>query len=839
MDPEDITIEVRSAALGRLGQVGMDYVNDLKITKRFNNVGSWTMSLPAEYSMAQNLAQKGRGLIVTYSKGAINRVLCSGPLTSFTKDEDSDDLQGTWNYIGADDNIHLGDALAWPQPSNPNSATQNVSNDIRTGDAESVLIGYVRDNIGSAAPAARHIAGLHESVNLSRGATVTGNARFDQLGKLLGDLASAGGLGFDLYQDSTTTKIFSVYQPQDKSSYIRMDIENDMLDKTSYGFGAPTGTRFIVAGQGEGTQRQMIQVNADPQVETDWGRIVEIFKDRRDTADPVELQQEGDQGVADNGRTITSLSVTPSDNVTMVYARDWFLGDIVGVVVDDEELTAVVTEAIIGISEDGVEVAATIGDPVGFDYESKLIQNQQSQETRIAFLEKNSEIGITEGQSALRDETYGVPATSLARLSLAVTQPIWRNTQTGLTERYYMSLADANGDPVAMANASPDGAGWYDNSKYHGALGRYIDLIGTLPTADWQAYTSVNGALSWSGNRQDALLAVRSVGGIVHLSAMMTRLTAAPSGTVIGQLPLGFRPDDDWYFGVNVSDTSGILNINAAGQIIAQQAIAAGQYVSFDNVAFPAAGVATWTPVDPQGTVGSLSAYANGWVKYSTNPGARWWKDPNTGLTWLHGLITNPTAGTWVDGNLLFTLPITHQSYLQQHHITCSSQPFGYIGTGVGSGPAVGQGANFKYAGGATSGWVSIDGAKAWTVDANSILSIWVSRAILNNGWGRNSVSQPPLQLGKAKDGLVYSSGLIAGGSFGTRALTPPRTYQQYYRSLRHVASSGSRGRMDFWGCDDQELYGTTGAAGSLKPTQGTTWMSFDSLVWFPNATTP
>jgi len=400
MDVSDITIEVRSAALGKLGQIDLDYVTDLKIIKRFCNVGSWTMSLPAEYDMAQELAKTGRGLIVT---GPNDVILLSGGMDTYEKKQDTGDPIGRLFFTGYDDMIHLSDALAWPEPGNDNSETQSVAYDVRTGPAETLLREYLMYNIGDGnighpapwATADRAVWDVTvDEVDLQRGNITTANPRFDPLGQVMGEIALVGGLGFDMQQTGDLI-VLKVYEPQDKSDEIRMDIENDMLDSTSYGFGSPNGTRAIVAGQGEGVDRRFIKVTSTESLDAEiaWRRKIERFKDRRDTSEDADLIQEGVTLVTENGKTIVSLSVVPSDEVTMVYAKDWFLGDLVGVVVDGEELSAIVTEAIIAIDASGVRTAATIGSPVGFDYESKLIDKQQNQERRIAFLEKNAEVG--------------------------------------------------------------------------------------------------------------------------------------------------------------------------------------------------------------------------------------------------------------------------------------------------------------------------------------------------------------------------------------------------------------------------------------------------------------
>lgn len=383
---QDITVQVRSLALGAIGEITHDYITDLVLIKRFNNVGSWTLSLPTEYPMAIELAKPGRGLVVYNNSD----VLMSGRMLDHRHLEEVDDPQGTWFFTGCDDMIHLADALVFPEPGDADVETQGVAYDIRTGNAETVIRDYYRLNIGPNAQADRRLTFLTLEANGNRGASVTGRGRFDNLGQTMFDLAAVGGLGFDMTQMGTDIQL-SFYVPEDKSDDIRMDIDNDMLVKAEYGIGAPTVTRQIVAGQGQGVDRKFKKYTNATSVasEAAWGRKIERFKDRRDTNDDTELAQEGADLLAEGADIQKSLNVVPADETTMEFARDWFLGDIVAVVVDDQELSAIVTEAIIIIGREGVRTAATIGNPVGFDFESKLIAKQESHEERLALLEKN------------------------------------------------------------------------------------------------------------------------------------------------------------------------------------------------------------------------------------------------------------------------------------------------------------------------------------------------------------------------------------------------------------------------------------------------------------------
>src|SRR5690606_39291825 len=84
---------------------------------------------------------------------------------------------------------------------------------------------------------------------------------------------------------------------------------------------APTCTAAIVAGQGEGTARTIIEraVAASP-----WGRI-ESFVDRRDTDDMAELRAAGDSALAEGAeRTdLAAEAIDLPDPRLPRYGRDY------------------------------------------------------------------------------------------------------------------------------------------------------------------------------------------------------------------------------------------------------------------------------------------------------------------------------------------------------------------------------------------------------------------------------------------------------------------------------------------------------------------------------------
>lgn len=410
----DLTVEVRDSSLTRVGQLLPADLVGSEFVLRFNNVGGWKVTLPSSHPMADALRAPGAGLILTNSAGA---VLLSGPTVSARNTKTATDPTGEWEIVGTDDSGVLGRMLAFPDPTTDDVTAQGADYDVRTGFAETVMKEFVDVNIGPSAVAGRQVPSLTIDTDLGRGATVTGKARFDRLGELLASLATTAGLGFTVDQQDDQL-VFSVYEPADRSDYVRMDVDNQRLEKAEYAYKAPSVTRVIVAGQGAGVDRQFLEVANTESLaaETAWGQRIELFKDQRNTNDPDELTQAGDEVLADGGRTGESVSVSPSDDQTMAYGVDWGLGDRVTVVVGDTEVAQVVTEVAIVVTDAGVKVGATVGDPVvasASDPESVTAVATADQETRISNLERNEPSasgGGTSGPVAWTDVT-GKPTT--------------------------------------------------------------------------------------------------------------------------------------------------------------------------------------------------------------------------------------------------------------------------------------------------------------------------------------------------------------------------------------------------------------------------------------------
>lgn len=385
MKVSDLTVEVRNSSLVRVGQLTAKDLVGFTAVLRFNKVGSWKVVLPVGHALAEELKQPGAGLVVSNSSG----VILSGPTTAVVTNQSTEDVTGTYTITGVDDSVLLSERLAYPTPSTADVTLQTSAYDVRTGVAETVMKQYVDVNIGPGAPSVRKIAALTVQATAGLGSSVTAQARFQPLQELFEGLADVAGLGFTIEQSGSNLQ-FQVYAPNDRSAYVRLDLDNGRLTKSEYSYSQPKATRAIVGGSGDLTARTFLERTTSVSLasEVTWGRRIEVFNDQRSTSETAKLQQYGDELLATDGKTLISVSISPTDDQSMLFGTDWNLGDKVTCVVGTAELIAVVTEIGILVTEDGVRIGATVGEPRTLDYETQLLSIQADQASRISKLER-------------------------------------------------------------------------------------------------------------------------------------------------------------------------------------------------------------------------------------------------------------------------------------------------------------------------------------------------------------------------------------------------------------------------------------------------------------------
>lgn len=386
----DLTVEVRNSNLNRVGVITPKYL-DFKAQTVHNGVGQWELTLPASHPMASVLATPGSGIVVSLY-GATK---FSGPTTQPARSTDRENPDGSYTFTGVTDDVLLADALAYPQPSNSNPVTQTTAYDIRSGNAETVMRDFVSANIGPTAPAGRKTGFRNyielDPTNLGRGTAIVKSARFDNLGALLGEIATVANLGFQIVQRGSMLR-FEVLTITDRSASVRLNVQNGNISRETLVVSPPEVTRVVVAGQGEGVARQFVErtTTDSTAAEAAWGRRIEVFKDQRNTDNTTELQQAGDKLLLDAGFTATAVKAIPADAINMMYGKDWEIGDTVGLVTFGQETKAVVTAAVILVNKETVSVGASIGDVTGFDASNAQAKRVEDTARRVDALEKST-----------------------------------------------------------------------------------------------------------------------------------------------------------------------------------------------------------------------------------------------------------------------------------------------------------------------------------------------------------------------------------------------------------------------------------------------------------------
>lgn len=330
----------------------------------------------------------------------------------------------------------------------------------------------------------------------------------------------------------------------------------------------------------------------------------------------------------------------------------------------------------------------------------------------------------------------------------------------------------------------------------------------------WTNYSEYTGSYQYVEAQAQLLPS-----GIVVLSGLPGNGTVT-SETVIATLPPGYRPDSDMMFPTLNGNAWKSIKIKANGDILTQSGWISS-FASLDGIAFPAAGVASWTEI---GASGSGSSFANSWAMY---PNPIWgtpayWKDPY-GLVWFRGIISGGSRAT--DNLAMINLPATHRSTKQQHHTTVGDDQYGLVSSYSGAGVAYKSG-TFG------TNWISLAPVTIMTDEALST-GVW-TEPVLKSGWSNYDPTQfPGLGVTRRADGLGLSRGLIRLGTVGSAAAVAnlPRELFPAMTSLRPISAVAAAGRLDIYG--HRGFSYTNTVPGQMTINFGNAgWVSLDGLKW-------
>lgn len=312
---------------------------------------------------------------------------------------------------------------------------------------------------------------------------------------------------------------------------------------------------------------------------------------------------------------------------------------------------------------------------------------------------------------------------------------------------------------------------------------------------------------------------VQTAAGIVICQGLAYATSARASGDTIIQLPPALAPDTIGRFPVLVNGASaGTVAVHTDGRITTDSSMAAGDYLSLGTVKFPAAGVATWTPL----------TLLNGWTAHTPedNGAPAYWRD-EFGFTWLRGRIA---GGTTTDNTVYAKVPAGYASPSSyQMHMPSAKSPGGLSALGSDNGDDL----QIKVLNsGAT--WISLAGNVIVTQTALDMHD-WIIPGKLNS-WVKFGTGQPDLMFAQLPDGRVHSYGLIKSGTLGTNiALIPEYMQVRNRRSMISVTQLGLS-KLDLIAEHVSSNSNLTPGFTAIVSGSGT-WFSWDAQVWFPDGT--
>lgn len=281
------------------------------------------------------------------------RTVVSGPVTEIAPDL----AEKTVTFTGVSDLVHVEDRIVYPDPGRAAEAQTADAYYKRKGPAETAIRDMIHANAGTGAIPERRVDGFTVTSSQGRGTVVSTNLRYKNLLEEARNLGRLGGVTFDAVQEQDSRIILRFRVPMDRARAVRFSDSNGGVTDGSYSLAAPTATTVLVAGQGVGTDRTILERHRA----TTWGRRIEMFKDQRDTDEQDQLEQSATDQL-DDGQAGATASFTVTETPGLVYGDDYQLGDTVTAQLG----TAVITEPVRAVEltwdGHGRTAALTLGD---------------------------------------------------------------------------------------------------------------------------------------------------------------------------------------------------------------------------------------------------------------------------------------------------------------------------------------------------------------------------------------------------------------------------------------------------------------------------------------------
>lgn len=240
----------------------------------------------------------------------------------------------------------------------------NEPYDKSKGSAESVIKHYINTCCVSPIDTSRKIKNLIIAENKNRGLSVSWESRYKNLETEVESIARIGNVGWFIYLDPKEKKfIFETEvgvdrtEGQDKNSRVIFSSEfSNISDAIHTSNSISYKNVAYVGGQGEGTDREVIEIKKSNEIGL---KRREIFIDARDIGETENLEDRGLSKLSQYDYIINTECKIINKN--LIYERDWDLGDIGTVKNQRNKKNLRITE-VREIYEDEITIEIAVGE---------------------------------------------------------------------------------------------------------------------------------------------------------------------------------------------------------------------------------------------------------------------------------------------------------------------------------------------------------------------------------------------------------------------------------------------------------------------------------------------
>lgn len=218
----------------------LDDLDRLKVNPRHLLIPTAEFVVPTDYRFLSDITARGARITIDLD----DEQIFSGPIRPWSGT--GPNAEGLLTFTAEDDSRLLWNLLGYTTPASPAESQPNKQ-DSRTGDAETVLKGFIGANIG------RWNRPYDIAPNLHRGSTITAEVRMVPLADVLLPVLEPSGIGLSVRQVDGRL-VVDVYEQQ----LFPLDLTEDggVVQGYSLSFTPETATRAVIGGPNTGTSRE-------------------------------------------------------------------------------------------------------------------------------------------------------------------------------------------------------------------------------------------------------------------------------------------------------------------------------------------------------------------------------------------------------------------------------------------------------------------------------------------------------------------------------------------------------------------------------------------------------